>query len=165
MANALPQAIGVQASHPGRQVITLSGDGGLAMLLGDLLTLRQLKLPVKLVVFNNSSLGFVELEMKAAGLVDYGTDLVNPNFAKLAESADVFGVRVEKPEELRPALTEALAHDGPALVEVVVNRQELSMPPTISLDQALGFGLYMIRALLSGRGDEVIDLAKTNLMR
>ncbi len=165
MANALPQAIGVQASHPGRQVITLSGDGGLAMLLGDLLTLRQLKLPVKLVVFNNSSLGFVELEMKAAGLVDYGTDLVNPNFAKLAESADVFGVRVEKPEELRPALTEALAHDGPALVDVVVNRQELSMPPTISLDQALGFGLYMIRAVLSGRGDEVIDLAKTNLMR
>ena len=165
MANALPQAIGVQASHPGRQVITLSGDGGLAMLLGDLLTLRQLKLPVKLVVFNNSSLGFVELEMKAAGLVDYGTDLVNPNFAKLAESADLFGVRVEKPEELRPALTEALAHDGPALVEVVVNRQELSIPPTISLDQALGFGLYMIRAVLSGRGDEVIDLAKTNLMR
>jgi len=165
MANALPQAIGVQASHPGRQVITLSGDGGLAMLLGDLLTLRQLKLPVKVVVFNNSSLGFVELEMKAAGLVDYGTDLVNPNFAKLAESADIFGVRVEKPEELRPALTEALAHEGPALIEVLVNRQELSMPPTISLEQALGFSLYMIRAVLSGRGDEVIDLARTNLMR
>ena len=165
MANALPQAIGVQASHPGRQVITLSGDGGLAMLLGDLLTLRQLKLPVKVVVFNNGSLGFVELEMKAAGLVDYGTDLVNPNFAKLAESADIFGARVEKPEELRPALSNALAHDGPALVEVLVNRQELSMPPTISLDQALGFSLYMIRAVLSGRGDEVIDLAKTNLLR
>src|SRR5271170_6768225 len=165
MANALPQAIGAQVSHPNRQVVTLSGDGGLAMLMGDLLTLRQLRLPVKLLVFNNSSLGFVELEMKAAGLVDYGTDLVNPNFAKLAESADVFGVRVEKPEELRPVLTAALAHDGPALVEVVVNRQELSMPPTISLEQALGFGLYMIRAILSGRGDEVIDLAKTNLMR
>jgi len=165
MANALPQAIGVQASYPGRQVITLSGDGGLAMLLGDLLTLKQLKLPVKIVVFNNSSLGFVELEMKAAGLVDYGTDLVNPNFAKLAESADMFGVRVETPEELRPALSRALAHDGPALVEVLVNRQELSMPPTISLEQAVGFSLYMIRAVLSGRGDEVIDLAKTNLMR
>ena len=165
MANALPQAIGVQASHPGRQVITLSGDGGVAMLLGDLLTLRQLNLPVKLVVFNNGSLGFVELEMKAAGLVDYGTDLVNPNFAKLAESADLFGVRVEKPEKLRQALTVALAHDGPALVEVIVNRQELSMPPTISLDQALGFSLYMIRAVLSGRGNEVIDLARTNLAR
>jgi pyruvate dehydrogenase (quinone) len=165
MANALPQAIGVQASHPGRQVITLSGDGGLAMLLGDLLTLRQLKLPVKLVVFNNQALGFVELEMKAAGIVDYGTELVNPDFAKLAEAADVFGRRVEKPEELKAALTEALAHDGPALVEVLVHRQELSMPPTISLEQAWGFSLYMIRAVLSGRGDEVIDLAKTNLTR
>jgi len=165
MANALPQAIGIQASHPTRQVITLSGDGGLAMLLGDLLTLRQLKLPVKLVVFNNGTLGFVELEMKAAGLVDFGTDLVNPHFAKLAESADIFGVRVEKPEELHPALTKALAHDGPALIEVMVNRQELSMPPTINFEQALGFSLYMIRAVLSGRGDEVIDLATTNLVR
>jgi pyruvate dehydrogenase (quinone) len=165
MANALPQAIGVQASHPDRQVITLSGDGGLAMLLGDLLTLRQLNLPVKLVVFNNRALGFVELEMKAAGLVDYGTELVNPDFAKLAESAGVFSVRVERPEELTPALTDALAHDGPALVEVLVHRQELSMPPTISLDQAWGFSLYMIRAVLNGRSDEVIDLAKTNLMR
>src|ERR1700742_2399372 len=165
MANALPQAIGVQASHPGRQVITLSGDGGLAMLLGDLLTLRQLNLPVKLVVFNNSSLAFVELEMKAAGIVDYGTDLVNPDFTRLAESAGLFGVRVEKPEELRPALTAALAHDGPALVEALVHRQELSMPPTISPEQALGFSLYLIRAVLSGRGDEVIDLARTNLMR
>jgi len=165
MANALPQAIGAQASHPGRQVIALSGDGGLAMLLGDLLTLRQLKLPVKLVVFNNSSLGFVELEMKASGLVDYGTELVNPDFAKLAESVGILGVRVERPEELRPALIEALAHDDPALVDVVVNRQELSMPPTISLEQAVGFSLYMVRAVLSGRGDEVIDLAKTNLFR
>jgi pyruvate dehydrogenase (quinone) len=165
MANALPQAIGVQASHPGRQVITLSGDGGLAMLLGDLLTLRQLELPVKLVVFNNHALGFVELEMKAAGLIDYGTELVNPDFAKLAESAGVFSARVERPEQLTPALTAALAHDGPALVEVLVHRQELSMPPTISLDQAWGFSLYMIRAVLNGRSDEVIDLAKTNLMR
>src|ERR1700751_5295768 len=165
MANALPQAIGVQAAYPGRQVISLSGDGGLAMLLGDILTLKQLKLPVKLVVFNNGSLGFVELEMKAAGLVDYGTDLLNPDFAKLAESAGIYGVRVEKPEELRAALTGALAHDGPALGEVLVNRQGLSRAPTINLEQALGFSLYMIRAVLSGRGDEVIDLAKTNLMR
>ncbi len=165
MANALPHAIGVQASHPGRQVITLSGDGGLAMMLGDLLTLRQLKLPVKLVVFRNDTLAFVELEMKAAGLIDYATNLVNPDFSKLAEAANILGLRVEKPEELRPALSRALEHDGPALVEVLVNRQELSMPPTISLEQAMGFSLYMIRAVLSGRGDEVIDLAKTNLLR
>jgi pyruvate dehydrogenase (quinone) len=165
MANALPQAIGVQAAFPGRQVISLSGDGGLAMLLGEVLTLRQLKLPVKLVVFNNSSLGFVELEMKAAGLLDFATELVNPNFAQLAESAGILGVRVEKPEDLRPAFEKALSHDGPALVEVIVNRQELSMPPTISAEQAKGFSLYMVRAVLSGRGDEVIDLAKTNLFR
>jgi pyruvate dehydrogenase (quinone) len=120
---------------------------------------------VKLVVFNNHALGFVELEMKAAGLVDYATELVNPDFARLAESAGVFSVRVEKPEDLGGALTAALGHDGPALVEVFVHRQELSMPPTISLDQAWGFSLYMIRAVLSGRGDEVIDLAKTNLLR
>src|SRR5258707_12119112 len=163
MANALPQAIGVQASHPGRQVITLSGDGGLAMLLGDLLTLRQLKLPVKVLVFNNSTLGFVELEMKAAGWLPYGTDLVNPDFAKLAESAGIRGIRVEDPRDLRPALDAAFTHDGPCLVDVVVNRLELSMPPTITSEQAVGFSLYMIRAVLSGRGDEVIDLAKTNL--
>jgi pyruvate dehydrogenase (quinone) len=165
MANALPQAIGAQSAFPGRQVISLSGDGGLAMLLGDLLTLRQLNLPVKLVVFNNSTLGFVELEMKAAGLIDYGTHLVNPNFAQLAESAEILGIRVKTPEEVRPALERALAHDGPALVEVIVNRQELSMPPTISKEQALGFSLYMIRAVMNGRGDEIIDLAKTNLFR
>jgi pyruvate dehydrogenase (quinone) len=165
MANALPQAIGAQVANPGRQVVSLSGDGGLAMLLGDMLTLNQLKLPVKLVVFNNGSLGFVELEMKAAGLISYGTDLVNPNFARLAEAAEIMGVRVEKPEELRPALERAFAYPGPALVEVLVNRQELSMPPTISAEEALGFSLYMLRAVMNGRGDEVIDLAKTNLFR
>jgi pyruvate dehydrogenase (quinone) len=165
MANALPQAIGAQAAYPGRQVISFSGDGGLAMLLGDVLTLHQLKLPVKLIVFNNSSLAFVELEMKAAGLVDFGTELVNPNFAQLAEAANILGIRVEKPEEVRSAIERAFAHSGPALVEVIVNRQELSMPPTISAEQALGFGLYMLRAVMSGRGDEVIDLAKTNLFR
>jgi pyruvate dehydrogenase (quinone) len=164
MANALPQAIGAQASMPGRQVVTLSGDGGIAMLLGDLLTLRQLNLPVKVVVFNNGSLGFVELEMKAAGWPAYGTDLVNPNFAHLAESADIRGIRVEAPEDLRPALQNALDHDGPCLVDVKVNRQELAMPPTITVQQALGFSLYMMRAVLSGRGDEVIDLAASNLL-
>ena len=165
MANALPQAIGAQAAFPGRQVISLSGDGGLAMMLGEILTLRQLKLPVKLVVFNNSTLGFVELEMKAAGLIDFATDLVNPNFAQLAESAGLLGIRVEKPEALGAAVKEALSHDGPALIEVLVNRQELSMPPTITAEQVKGFSLYMVRAVLSGRGDEVVDLAKTNLFR
>jgi pyruvate dehydrogenase (quinone) len=165
MASALPQAIGTQLAYPGRQVVTLSGDGGLAMLLGDLLSLRQLKLPVKLIVFNNGSLGFVELEMKAAGLLDFGTDLVNPNFATLAESLGLLGLRAEDPEHVRPMIERALAHPGPALVDVVVNRQELAMHPTIDVAQAIGFSLYMVKAVLNGRGDEVIDLARTNLHR
>ena len=165
MANALPQAIGAQSTYPDRQVVTLSGDGGVSMLLGDLLTLRQLKLPVKVVVFNNHALGFVELDMKAVGILDFATELTNPDFAKLAESADILGLRATTPEEVRPVLTQAFEHDGPALVEVAVNRQELSMPPTIQLDQMVGFSLYMIRAVLNGRSDEVVDLALSNLFR
>ncbi len=165
MANALPQAIGAQLSHPNRQVVTLSGDGGLAMLLGDLLSLRQLHAPVKLVVFRNDALSFVELEMKAAGFLDFATELHNPDFAKLAEAAGLLGLTAETPEQVRPMLVKALTHDGPALVEVLVNRQELAMPPSIELDQMIGFSLYLIKAVLNGRGDEVIDLAKTNLFR
>jgi pyruvate dehydrogenase (quinone) len=165
MGNALPQAIGAQLSHPDRQVITLSGDGGLAMLLGDLLTLRQLQLPVKLVVFKNNALGFVELEMKAAGFLDFATDLHNPDFAKMADAAGLLGLTAETPEQVRPMLVQAIEHDGPALVEVVVNRQELAMPPSIELNQMMGFSLYMVKAVLNGRGDEIIDLVKTNLFR
>ncbi len=165
MANALPQAIGAQLSYPSRQVITLSGDGGLAMLLGDLLSLRQLELPVKLVVFKNDSLGFVELEMKAAGFLDFATDLHNPDFAKMAEAAGLLGLTAETPEQVRPMLVDALKHDGPALVEVLVNRQELALPPSIELGQMIGFSLYMIKAVLNGRGDEIIDLAKSSLFR
>jgi pyruvate dehydrogenase (quinone) len=165
MANALPQAIGAQVSHPGRQVIALSGDGGLAMLMGDLLSLQQLQLPVKIIVLNNSSLAFVELEMKAAGIVDFGTDLRNPNFAKMAEAAGLLGLKAETPEQVVPMIEQALKHDGPALVEVLVSRQELSMPPTITVDQAKGFSLFMLRAVLSGRGDEIVDLARVNVFR
>jgi pyruvate dehydrogenase (quinone) len=165
MANALPQAIGVQASHPGRQVISMSGDGGLAMLLGDLLTLRQHELPVKLIVFKNNSLAFVELEMKSAGFVDFATDLHNPNFAKLAEAAGLLGLSAETPGQVAPMIAQALKYDGPALVEIPVSRQELSMPPTITYEEAKGFSLFVLKAVLSGRGHEVIDLAKVNLFR
>src|ERR1700734_4146015 len=165
MANALPQAIGAQVSHPGRQVVTLSGDGGLAMLMGDLLSLRQLKAPVKIVVFKNNSLAFVELEMMAAGLVDFETDLQNRNFAKMAEAVGLLGLTAETPEQVRPLIAEALKHDGPALLEVPVSRQELSMPPKITLEQVKGFGLFALKAVLSGHGDELIDLADTNLWR
>jgi pyruvate dehydrogenase (quinone) len=163
MASALPQAIGAQLVYPDRQVITLSGDGGLAMLLGDLLSLRQLDLPVKMIVFNNSALAFVELEMKAAGMLDFATDLRNPDFAKLAEAADVLGLRANAPEQVRPLLAQALSHPGPALVEVVVDRQELALPPSIKLGQVKGFSLFMMKAVIDGRGSEVIDLLKTNL--
>jgi pyruvate dehydrogenase (quinone) len=165
MANALPQAIGAEVSHPGRQVVSLSGDGGLAMLMGDLLSLRQLQLPVKVIVFKNDSLAFVELEMKAAGVLDFGTDLHNPNFAKMAEAAGLLGLTAETPDQVEPMIAQALKHDGPALVEVIVSRQELSMPPTITLEQMKGFSLFMLKAVLSGRGDEIIDLAKINLFR
>jgi pyruvate dehydrogenase (quinone) len=165
MANALPQAIGAQVSHPGRQVVSLSGDGGLAMLMGDLLSLRQLQLPVKVIVFKNDALAFVELEMKAAGILDYATDLHNPDFAKMAEAAGLLGLTADTPEQVRPMLTQALRYDGPALVEVRVSRQELSMPPTITLEQMTGFSLFMLKAVLSGRGDEIVDLAKVNLFR
>jgi pyruvate dehydrogenase (quinone) len=165
MANALPQAIGAQASHPGRQVVSFSGDGGLAMLLGDLLSLRQLSLPVKVVVFRNEALAFVELEMKAAGIVEFTTDLKNPSFARMAEGAGLLGLTAERPDQVRPMLTQALAYDGPALVEVLVHRQELSLPPTITLDQVKGFSLFALKAVMSGRGDELLDLAKVNLFR
>jgi pyruvate dehydrogenase (quinone) len=162
MASALPQAIGAQLVYPDRQVITLSGDGGLAMLMGDLLS-RQLDLPVKLIVFNNSALAFVELEMKAAGMLDFATDLLNPDFAKMAEAAGVLGLKADVPEQVRPMLAQALRHPGPALVEVVVDRQELALPPSIKLDQVKGFSLFMMKAVINGRGSEVIDLLKTNL--
>ena len=165
MANALPQAIGAQVSHPGRQVISMSGDGGFAMLMGDLLTLRQHDLPVKLIVFKNDSLAFVELEMKAAGILDFGTNLHNPDFTKIAEGAGLLGLRAETPDQVEPVIAQALKYDGPALVEVPVSRQELSMPPTITLEQAKGFSLFMMKAVLSGRGDEIIDLARVNLLR
>ncbi|WP_158794310.1 ubiquinone-dependent pyruvate dehydrogenase [Granulicella sp. L60] len=165
MACAVPQAIGAQAAYPGRQVVTLSGDGGIAMLLGDLLTLRQQNLPIKMVVFNNGALAFVELEMKAAGIVSYATDLNNPSFAALANAIGIHGVRVEQPNDLEAALRTAFATPGAALVEVMVNRLELSMPPTISLDQMKGFSLYLAKSVLTGRGDEIIDLAKTNVIQ
>ena len=165
MANAVPQAIGAQVSYPGRQVITLSGDGGLAMLMGDLLSLRQLNAPVKIIVFKNDALGFVELEMKAAGIVDFGTDLQNPDFAKMAEAAGLLGLTAGTAEQVHPMIEQALNHNGPALVEIPVSRQELSMPPTITLEQMRGFSLFALKAILSGRGDEIVDLAKINLFR
>lgn len=165
MACAVPLAIGAQTAFRDRQVVALAGDGGLTMMFGELLTLIQNRLPVKVIVFNNSSLNFVELEMKAAGIVNFGTDLVNPDFAVVAQALGIFGRRVEQPADLERALVDAFEYDGPALVDVVTARQELSIPPTITAEQAKGFSLYAIRTILAGRADELLDLVTTNVAR
>ena len=165
MANAMPHAIGIQAAFPDRQVISLSGDGGFTMLMGDLLSLKQLNLPVKVIIFNNGSLGFIELEQKSSGFVDFGTGFENPNFAALAEAVGIKGIRIEDPADVESKIAEALAHDGPVVVDAVVERMELAVPPKVTVEMARGFTLYMLKAVLSGRGDEVIELAKANLLR
>ncbi|WP_029625527.1 ubiquinone-dependent pyruvate dehydrogenase [Sphingomonas sp. PAMC 26605] len=165
MANAMPHAIGVQSAEPKRQVISLSGDGGFTMLMGDLLSLKQLKLPVKVVIFNNSALGFVELEQKSSGFVDFGTGFDATNFAMIAEAAGIKGIRIEDPEDLEQGIADALAHDGPVVIDAVVERMELAMPPKVTAEMAKGFTLYMLKAVLSGRGNEVLELAKANLLR
>src|SRR5690606_10876654 len=162
MANAIMHAIGAQVARHDQQVVALAGAGGLAMMLGELITITQNRLPVKTIVVNNSSLNFVELEMKAAGFVTYGTDLHNPDFAAVAQALGIFARRVERSEDLPDAVAEVLAHEGPALLDVVTERQELSMPPAITAEQVKGFALYAIRTVMSGRGDELLDLARAN---
>ncbi len=164
MANAMAHAIGVQAAQPGRQVISLSGDGGFTMLMGDLITLTQMKLPVKIAIFNNGVLGFVAMEMKASGFIESGVGLQNPDFAAMARAMGIHAVRVDDPGELPGAISNVLSHDGPAILDVVVAPQELSMPPTIGAEQIKGFSLWVLRAVMSGGGDKVLDLAKTNLL-
>ena len=165
MANALAQGIGAQAAFPGRQVVALSGDGGFTMLMGDFLSLVQLGLPVKVVVLNNGALGFIELEQKSTGFLPFGTEFKNPNFAAMAEAVGIRGIRLEDPGEVEAGIAAALTHNGPVLVDAVVNRTELAMPPAVTLEMAKGFTLHMVKAVMSGRGDELIDLARTNLWR
>ncbi len=162
MANALPQAVGAQTGYPGRQVISLSGDGGLAMLLGELLTVAQYQLPVKIVVFNNHRLGMVQLEQEAAGLPHFGCELKNPNFAALAQAVGLTGLRVEDPAEVRPALQQALASSGPVLVDVVTDPNVLSMPPKATIEQAKGFALAMTKMAFTGELDDVTDTVMAN---
>jgi pyruvate dehydrogenase (quinone) len=163
MANAMAQSIGAQTSFPGRQVISLSGDGGFTMLMGDFLSLVQLGLPVKVVVFNNSALGFIEIEQKSSGFLDFGTSFKNPNFAAMAEASGVRGIRIEDPADVEKGIADALAHNGPVLVDAVVSRMVLPIPPGITVEMAKGFTLYMVKAVLNGRADDLIDLAESNL--
>ncbi|MCC8450349.1 pyruvate dehydrogenase [Streptomyces rochei] len=163
MANALPQAIGAQFLDRSRQVVSLSGDGGFSMLMGDFLTLVHHNLPVKVVVFNNSSLGMVDLEMMVDGLPPHGTDYPPTDFAAIATAAGARGIRVEKPTQVREALREAFAHDGPALVDVVTDPNALALPPKITTEQVTGFALSASRTVLTGGVGRMIDLARANL--
>jgi pyruvate dehydrogenase (quinone) len=163
MANAMPQALGAKRAFPDRQVISMSGDGGLAMMLGDLLTAIQEKIPLKIVVFNNGALGFVELEMKVEGLLNAYTDLVNPDFSRVAEAIGFHARRVEKAADLDSAVKDWLAQPGPALLDVVTSRMELVMPPFVGAEQAFGTALYSAKAMLGGRAGDVWDLVTENL--
>jgi pyruvate dehydrogenase (quinone) len=163
MANALPQAIGAQLAFPGRQVISMSGDGGLAMLMGDLLTITQYDLPIKILVFNNSALDMVKLEMEVSGLPDWGTDLKNPNFAKVAEAIGLMSVRIEDPADVRSGIQKVLEHPGPALIDAVTDPNALSLPPHITAEQVEGFGIATMKLVLSGHIDEVLETVEANI--
>ncbi|MCQ4211504.1 pyruvate dehydrogenase [Streptomyces longispororuber] len=163
MANALPMAIGAQFVDRDRQVISMSGDGGFSMLMGDFLTLVQYDLPVKVVLFNNSSLGMVELEMLVAGLPSYGTTNKNPDFAAVARAAGAYGVRVEKPKQLAGALKDAFKHKGPALVDIVTDPNALSIPPKISAEMVTGFALSASKIVLDGGVGRMVQMARSNL--
>lgn len=163
MANALPQAIGAQFLDRDRQVVSMSGDGGFGMMMGDVLTLVHYDLPVKIVLFNNSSLGMVELEMLVAGLPSHGTGHRSQNYAAIAEAAGLLGVRVEKPKQLHGALREAFGHRGPALVDVVTDPHALSIPPKISAEMVKGFALSAGKVVLEGGVGRMLQMARSNL--
>jgi pyruvate dehydrogenase (quinone) len=162
MANAMPQAIGAALARPGQQVIALCGDGGLSMLLGDLATIVQYKLPVKIIVFNNRSLGMVKLEMEVAGLPDWQTDMYNPDFALVAQAMGIKGINVKYPDDVKEAIAEALAFDGPALVNVFTDPNALAMPPKIEFEQVKGMAVSMTKLMLNGHMNEVLDTVKSN---
>jgi len=162
MANAMPQAIGAALACPGRQVIAMCGDGGLSMLLGDLATITQYKLPIKIIVFNNRALGMVKLEMEVAGLPDWQTDMHNPDFAMVAQAMGMKGITVREPDDVKQALREALSFKGPALVNIMTDPNALAMPPKIEFDQVKGMALSMTKLILNGRMDEVLDTVKAN---
>jgi pyruvate dehydrogenase (quinone) len=162
MANAMPQAIGASLACPGRQVIAFCGDGGLSMMMGDLMTIIQYKLPVKIIVFNNRSLGMVKLEMQVAGIPDQETDMLNPDFAKIAEAMGMPGITIHEPGEVKIGLAKAFLHDGPILVSIQTDPNALAMPPKLDFDQLKGLTLSMGKMMLNGRMDEVVSIISSN---
>jgi pyruvate dehydrogenase (quinone) len=163
MANALPHAIGAQVALPARQVVSMSGDGGLSMLMGELVTVAMYRLPVKIVVFNNSTLGMVKLEMLVEGLPDFGVDVPATDYAAVASALGMFSVRIEDPSDLDSGIRSALEHDGPALVDIVTDPNALSLPPNITGGQIKGFALAMSRTVMNGGVGEAVQMAKSNL--
>jgi len=162
MANAMPQAIGAALACPGKQVIAFCGDGGLSMMMGDLMTIVQYKLPVKIIVFNNRSLGMVKLEMEVAGIPDLETDMMNPDFAKIAEAMGMSGITINDPGEVKTKLEMAFLQEGPVLVTIQTDPNSLAMPPKLEFDQMKGYALYMGKMMLSGRMDEVFKMISSN---
>ena len=163
MANALPHAIGAQLAYPGRQVISVSGDGGLSMLLGELITVAAHRLPVNVVVFNNSTLGMVKLEMLVDGLPDFGVDVPDADYAAVARALGFHAVRVTDPARIEDAYREAFAHPGPSLVELVTDPKALSIPPKITGSQVLGFATAMSKVVLNRGAGEAVSMARSNL--
>jgi pyruvate dehydrogenase (quinone) len=162
MANAMPQAIGAALACPGKQVIAFCGDGGLSMMMGDLMTIIQYKLPVKIIVFNNRTLGMVKLEMEVAGIPDQETEMLNPDFAKIAEAMGMPGITINDPDEVKPGLEKAFLQEGPVLVTIQTDPNALAMPPKLELDQMEGMALYMGKMMLGGRMDEVFKIISSN---
>jgi pyruvate dehydrogenase (quinone) len=162
MANAMPQAIGAALCQPGREVYALCGDGGLTMLMGDLMTIRQYNLPVKVIVFNNRALGMVKLEMEVAGLPDWQTDMVNPDFAAVATAMGFTAFTIRTPDEVEPVLTQVRDASGPVLVNIFTNPASLAMPPKIEFEQMKGYALWMGKLILGGRLDDVLEAVKSN---
>ncbi len=163
MANAMPMAIGAGLSQPGRQVIAFCGDGGISMLLGDLMTISQYQIPAKIIIFNNRSLGMVKLEMRVQGYMDWQTDMVNPDFVKVAEAMNIAAWEAKESKDVKQALLNAFNHDGPAVVSIFTDPNSLAMPPSIKLDQVVGFTNSMAKLMLNGQSAEIIDTAKSNL--
>ena len=162
MANAMPQAIGASLACPDKQVIAFCGDGGLSMMMGDMMTIVQYNLPVKIVLFNNRSLGMVKLEMEVAGIPDVETDMLNPDFDKLADAMGMYGITISEPADVKSVLQKAFLQDGPALITIQTDPNALALPPKIEFDQLKGFASYMGKMMLNGRSDEILKIIKSN---
>ncbi len=163
MANAMPMAMGAGLSHPDRQVIAFCGDGGISMLLGDLMTISQYQIPVKIIIFNNRTLGMVKLEMRVQGYIDWQTDMVNPDFVKLAESMNIAAWEAKEPKDVEAALLNGFNHDGPAIINIFTDPNALAMPPTLTFEQVKGFATSMAKLMVNGKFAEIVDTTKSDL--